>query len=76
MALQSVLRRLAGSAPVLVVIDDVQWLDRASAAAAGLRVPSVARLPGTVTGRADGSSPAAAMMSWGSGEPCQGQWSG
>ena len=33
MALQSVLRRLAGSAPVLVVIDDVQWLDRASAAA-------------------------------------------
>jgi DNA-binding CsgD family transcriptional regulator len=33
MALQSVLRRLSGSAPVLVVIDDVQWLDTASAAA-------------------------------------------
>ena len=64
------------SAPVLVVIDDVQWLDRASAAAVAFACRRLPDCPVRLLVAATARAPAAAMRYWGSGEPCQGRWSG
>lgn len=44
-ATASVLRVLARTAPVVVAVDDVQWLDRPSAHALGFAIRRLARLP-------------------------------
>ena len=41
-AFQSLLERLAGASPVLVAVDDVQWLDSASAAALAFAIRRIA----------------------------------
>jgi DNA-binding NarL/FixJ family response regulator len=44
-AVQSLLRRLAADGPVLIAIDDAQWLDRASAAALGFALRRLLDMP-------------------------------
>ena len=51
-ALRNVLRSMASSAPVLLTVDDLQWLDPATAAALAVAIRGSADLPVTVVAAA------------------------
>lgn len=63
-ALQSVLQRLASEEPVLIAIDDVQWLDSASAAAIRFSVRRLSGAVGVLTTARIDESPSSGGSAW------------